>query len=303
MGAVSVGFTGLLNDGVTVIESGAIGTAINVAKQFSFAMGTNALDATIDVESDRKTFTGTATTDTFSLSFSDLDSGDYDFAATAPTIDYAFDGDEAAISGVAIPNLAGGTSAMIEDTDGIWNATVSGVTNFTNALAVVSVSGTEVIEVGSHDLDADLTYTPANVNPVTGASTEEMIVLAEDADAGEWTLNGAQIYVPYFPVNFSGMTAGLVLTNEGNQEGEIDLVAFDADGNQYGPVTLTDQVMPESIINISSADVAEAFGIHWSEATKLALTATINVKKDGVVGTGYIQKVGFGRQSLTTIAK
>ena len=58
--------------------------------------------------------------------------------------------------------------------------------------------------------------------------------LVDGAAIGSWTLNGANVFVPYMPYG-AGISQVLYVTNDSNQTGDIEVTAFDEDGNSYGP--------------------------------------------------------------------
>jgi hypothetical protein len=56
--------------------------------------------------------------------------------------------------------------------------------------------------------------------------------IGNNVDAGEWTLDGALVNIPYMPYH-DGISQIVYVTNEGSQDGEISGEAFDEAGNVY----------------------------------------------------------------------
>jgi len=69
------------------------------------------------------------------------------------------------------------------------------------------------------------------------AEGEDTFSAGEDVPAGEWTLNGSVVNIPYMPYG-PGISQILYVTNSGDFDGVIYVTAYDEDGETYhlGPV-------------------------------------------------------------------
>lgn len=88
--------------------------------------------------------------------------------------------------------------------------------------APYAANSAQVIEETSFSASVDFTDGTASTDVVT------------DAGIGAWTLNGANIFVPYMPYG-AGISQVLYVTNDSTQTGDIEVTAFDEAGNEYGP--------------------------------------------------------------------
>lgn len=107
----------------------------------------------------------------------------------------------------------------------------------------------------SGDLDSYVAHALRSSGVDSGVPTMEqefsLNIIAQDTTAkksyplatglsyGEWTLNGASVFVPYMPCsNTTALSQIIYVSNKGSQPGMISVTAFDEAGNSYGPYDL-----------------------------------------------------------------
>lgn len=297
-GDVTVSFIGRLQDG-TVIESTDAETAIEVESQFDLGDVT-ALDATIDVNQDRQTFVDDDE-DELSISIDEVD--DLTFAATATTVTHVLFGNFAYVDtdgdGDADVDIVGAgdnndTFDDAEFSDDFMSVTLvqTVVGDIDTATVTIDAPGVDednpTLEAQSFSATVTLGYT-------FGDDGEDEVELATEASVGSWDLNGAQVFAPYVPVNFAGLINRIILVNDGVQDGEIEVEAFDESGNAYPAVDLGVTLEGGSNVSITGSQIAEALSIDSAE--KLSVTFTINAPAEDVTATGFSQSAA-GRQLI-----
>jgi len=300
-GNVTVSYSGQLSDG-TVIESTTAADAITVKSQFGGSV-TAQLDGVIDVNADRQLFTGGASSD--SLTVTPTEVTGLSLAASATTITHTLFGDfsyvdldgdgDADVSFSASTSGDDTASAVTIAADYMSASFSQGVVGtMDSATLTVSAPGQAA---GNPTMDKQDFMVTTTTSYTDNQGTAGNKVVVNDADAGEWTLNGAQVFVPYMPVGFAGVFSRVVLANDGVQDGEIEVEAFDEDGNTYGPVALGQVLEGGSNLTITGGAVAFALGI--SGSAKLTVTLTINAPANDVTSTGFTSS-SAGRQLLET---
>lgn len=302
-GDVKVTYQGRLADGA-VIETSKAATAIEVETQFKLGTVTP-LSATIDVNFDRQQFAEDGKSDdkdSDTLTVGLKETGGLDLAATATTVTHTIFGDFSFVEtngkdGVDVkPTLsASNDSLSYKFDDTLTSVTITqGVVGDVDSPSITfNVAGQKAGNPIIEDQDFTATVSLAYLDNADKAGNS---VLANEKSVGEWDLNGAQVFVPYLPVRFAGLQTRVVLTNDGSQDGEIEVEAFDEAGNSYGPVALGATLAGGTNMTVSSVDVADALGI--DNSTKLTVTFTINAPKTDVTATGFSQKAGTGRQLI-----
>ena len=75
-------------------------------------------------------------------------------------------------------------------------------------------------------------------------------------DAGAWTLNGTTFNIPFMPYG-PAFNQVIAISNGGNVSGSIELMAFSDNGEQIGPLTLSNVATANTVTNIS-ASIREA---------------------------------------------
>ncbi len=288
-------------------------TAVTVVAQYA-ATTTKPLNGIIDVNNDRQQFTAgndTTTTDVLVVTPTDaapaVHPGVYTGATYVIKGDFSWmetDGDAGIDAGelTAAFGVANGsddtfastinadaTEITVVATDGGGNDVEAATFTFT-----VAGKGDDsaVLEVQDFTVDTTLNFNTAAAVATTKA-------LQTDASAGSWTLNGAQAFYNYVPVGFSGLQNNLVFSNSGIKDGEVVIEAFDTDGNDYGPVTITDMLMGGTNMTLTSPMIQNYLSV--PSGTRLSVTVTINAPDNDVKFSGYTQKAGTGRQIIPVV--
>jgi hypothetical protein len=71
-----------------------------------------------------------------------------------------------------------------------------------------------------------------------------------DINAGAWILNGTTLNIPFMPYG-PAINQAIVISNDGNLSGSIELMAFNSDGEKIGPITLSEVATANTVTNIS----------------------------------------------------
>lgn len=298
---------------INVAEASAI-ELIEFSTQFSAAV-TAAANATVDVENSRLQFVNAApATDVNTLGYTitlDDDGVNLDVLLDDTTVSGTLTlTDSASFAGIT------GDST---DTTGFTNTAVSDFTteggaavNLDPAAGVATVAiaagefdtsggnddaGTLTLEVSNDAVLAARTITGSLELDYTGIDTDLGTATKDLGTVSTWVLNGAQVKTPYFPVGFSGLQTRITMANSGTQNAEIEIEAYDTDGNTYGPVQLTDTLAGGTNMTISDVDVKSWLSV--SGSAQLTATITINAPADDITATGYTQKAGTGRQLVS----
>ena len=322
VGNISVAYSAQTSTGTAVDNTGTLtDVALTVFNQFS-ATTTRLLNAVVDVESDRQQFTGagadirndvlqitpvdntpngvfeninatyTGSTITIGGNFAWMDTDDTP-GVSDEELDIAFMAGAFAGDIVAVPTINATSdliTVVVTDVGGIGDV---GITNMTFMVAGVG-AGNAILPTSTYTVNTTLRYT-------TAANAPRTIALQTNEAAGAWTLNGAQAVYNYVAVGFAGLQNTLTLSNSGTRAGAVILEAFDEAGIAYVPVTLTNELAPNSNMKISGKDIAEAFDL--TDATKLSVTVTVNAPANAIDFSGFTQVVGTGRQLMNVVVQ
>ncbi len=211
------------------------GALFNVRDQFAVTVtaptATNKFDGVLDVAEDRLEFDGGATADTLNLTVtSRADTGAVAKLNTTFTLkgDFSWAIDES----VATVGCTGG--AQVGDT----TITASSLIFVCDA-ATTAVALTLDIDQGSDSVSVSPTTFTLDVNQAYGTGSTMAL---PTVDAGEWTVNGSNITVPYMVYGTVGektFSQVINLTNTGSQTGTIyaDVWATDAAGKSVKILT------------------------------------------------------------------
>ena len=207
-------------------------TIFTMADQFSASV-TTVLNEVVDVDKDRQEFVG-GTTDTLVMTPVEaaVDTADaaYDGATYVVTGSFAFaDTDQDGAVSVAELNTAvdcvatngdtcaDGTHALSAGLDELTLTVLDGGGNVVGVPTVTfnvagQADGNPVVEAGTFSVVSTVNYTPA-----TGAADTKAFA---SASAGEWTLNGSKVTIPYMPF---GANTNVIMraTNTGVQTGAV----------------------------------------------------------------------------------
>lgn len=215
----------------------ATGKLIDVVTQFNGAEADAALDAVVDVEKSRLQFTPVA-----------AEVAEFDLLTTAAAtksgvvtgVTYTVKGDfsflldedgnvEADVATVAA-GACGGADAEVST--GAIEITCTDAVSPTLTVTI-DADNEVVIPDQTFTFDAVVDYTVG----VAGATQASKEVTFSSVDAGEWTLNGAKVEIPYMPYGDT-ISQVINLNNSGTKTGDITVEGFDRAGNKFGPVVV-----------------------------------------------------------------
>jgi len=302
---------------------------IAVADQWVGAVGTE-LDAVIDVAPaspatplTRFTTTSTSTTqDVLSVTVSENSDVVFatGFTAEVSAISYTLKGDfswavASKASTIFVPTCGAtengsslvsvGTSPLVAAAAGsyTWSCLRPSNVGAASTLTIKNnITGglTGSLKAGEFTLNASVVYkspeTQSGVTTSTMATSSSAVLTGEEA--GEWTINGAQIYVPYMPYG-DGIDQIIYLANKGAVAGDISMQYVSAvDGS-----TLSTPVKIGSIAATSTKNIAGLVRDNLPDAAKvsgrLALIITVNAPA-GDVDVLASYKIGTDRAFVQT---
>jgi hypothetical protein len=270
---VTVGYTAktvagltLDNTSSTTAEKNAV--LVEVVTQFEELDVVANLDATVDVNDNR-----------------------FSFLAN-PSAEFAVEGDTPAVLPVtvtAVTYTINGDFSWLLDEDGAVDTDIADVTS--NVGTTVEVEADKVIltradatpptlviapDAASETIIPDQKFTvSAELEYAAGAANAEGTVSFSAVNAGQWSLNGASVHIPYMPYG-DNITQVINLNNAGSQEGDITVEGFDRAGNKFGPVFVGSAVK-NSQVSLAQGikDALTTAGISANERVSLKLVVNV----------------------------
>jgi len=217
-----------------VLDAGGTRTATIAEAKTQFATTATALakfSNVIDVANARMTFANDSmgnavTTDALQFSINNPDSSAFLNAVKSASLKVNIYGEAGKMDGLAATDFtSSGTETFTEETAQLALTFANAGTNDIDEIVSFVNPGDVVLEPQS--FTGDLTY-----EYVSAADETKTVSLNTGLAFGEWTLNGANVNVPYMPYG-DNISQILYVTNTGVQTGDITVEAFDADGNVY----------------------------------------------------------------------
>jgi hypothetical protein len=278
-GSVVVSFSAQTSAGAALDTGGGSKRSVeylDVANQFA-AEVTLPFDAIINVEADRKQFVPNTGFDQLSIALTNNTglAGFADWDTVTVTVNGNF-------SWVTDTNA---NQAGIQPAAGVIQATnciaPTTITATTITLDCVVAQGTAtlflvpgnqapltILPPGPFTASVEVEYSTANFGGQDDARTT-----LNNASAGRWGLNGAQVFVPYMPYG-ANISQIIYASNTGLQTGEVTVEVIDQFGNvtplgvvaTIGPTTT--QILTGAIINALPANLRNG--------GRLAMTITVN---------------------------
>jgi len=231
---------------------------ITVAQQYSFAVSTD-YNAVIDVEENRTQFVLPSPTNAGNNTLNDTatfavtDNTAFDMFASTTGIDYTLTGDFSWVNTAAVvevANCAGATtgSLNVAKTEVTFSCTDTNAVSVT--LDVANNTGTTLLQPTTFSVSAEVSYTDGAI--VTPVAADIKSSTYTDA-AGEWTLNGSLVNIPYMPYG-TNITQVINLTNTGGQTGGITVEGYDRTTNtRFGPYDLPVVAAPYRQVALAEA--------------------------------------------------
>ena len=273
-----------------------------VASQFSFnrASGTGAsdtnrvFDGTIDVEQMRMQFTADSVT-------AGTPPGTSNRVPDSAVVDNFFVRFSGANADVKVATVTDATVALTgEDLGFLLDANGNldaGGYNITGLIAAVEATGTDAATLVGNTLTVSTTNDPGGyvgieldsngvnqLNAQTFSADLEIgyqlggtadSIPATGFDAGEWDLNGAAINIPFLPFgpNFAQV---IRISNDSNAGADIELTAFDNEGNTFGPVILPTAAPAGTVHNPVAEITAALLDAGFDGSGEIDITLVIN---------------------------
>jgi hypothetical protein len=278
-GAATLASKGVTVQGIDIDKGAAVPIAF-AGSEFTVKSGVK-FDAVVDVEKERKEYVS-GTTDSFTVA---VKSGADLLAVTAGKATVALTGADLAFLNDKDGKLASASYALDVLTEDTAKTTFVG-----NTLTVMSTAGyaasfgmtltadgkadvnAQALTGQSFSADVDLAYAFGGTSG--SVSTDNIAV-------GAWTLSGAQVNIPYMPYGPS-ITQVIYLSNDGTVNGDIELVGFDDEGNQFGPVTLSITAVGGSVTRLAGPIKAALLEEGFDGNGKVDITLTVNSPKADV---------------------
>jgi hypothetical protein len=129
------------------------------------------------------------------------------------------------------------------------------------------------------------------------ASATDLTADLGSANAGEWTLDGAQVNIPYMPYG-NNISQILYVTNEGSLPGEISGTAFDENGMDYDLGSLG-TVGAGSVKKVTT-DVKNKLEGYGFTSGKVSITLTVNAPDDKITVYAAYNVGGSDRGTVNT---
>jgi hypothetical protein len=125
---------------------------------------------------------------------------------------------------------------------------------------------------------------------------EDTFSAGEDVPAGEWTLNGNVVNIPYMPFA-PGISQILYVTNSGDFDGGVYVTAYDEDGTEYD-LGMVATAGASSVTKIT-AQVKDALAAQDFTKGKLSIDVTVNAP-DGDITVQAAYNIGSDRGFVIT---
>lgn len=244
-----------------------------VKSQFGTMSVSADFDAVVDVEADRKAFES-GVTDEATYVISTVDTTDWENVADVVTTTVVLSAD---IEDADVVSTAAASTITYDAADNevtiIYDAEIT-----TDTITITPTAGASAVVLEAQDFDLQASY------------EYEIGVMSGDFDfgsdnAGEWTLNGAVVNVPYMPYGNS-VTQILYVTNEGDQNADVTVTAFDENGMTY-ELGRVGTVNGNSVLAIAGAvkTALENEGFVTAPAmgsNKVSLIVTVNTEDEDI---------------------
>jgi len=266
-GTVTVTVSAQTSAGDVLDSAGTLTATIAEAKtQFGTAAVSPLFDAEINVSSMRTAFTG-VTSDDAGITITNPTTTGWLNLATVNTTAVNLFGEAGKMDGLLATNFGtAGTNVFTEASAQLAVTYAGQMTNDT--ITFTPPTGTAAVILESQTFNADVVYNYSSAAATAGTAT-----LATGAAAGEWTLNGASVNIPYMPYSANASQI-LYVTNDGTQDGDIIVTAFDDAGTAYDAF-IVGTATAGSITKITG-DVKAGLEAQGFTGGKVSITVTVN---------------------------
>jgi hypothetical protein len=268
---VTVTVTSVTSSGDELDNSttGRTATVAESKTQFGTATVGTKFDGVVNVSSLRTAFT-VGTTDTMSWTITNpTTTGWLNMAtvnATNGTIATLY-GEPGKMGNVKATQWStGGTNTFTAADAKLAVAYAGMVTNDT--FTFTPLTGTSAVVLEAQKFTTDFVY-----NYTSAASQAGTATVGTGVASGEWTLNGANVNIPYMPYSPNASQI-IYVSNAGTQDGDISVVAFDDKGMEYD-LGVIGSAGKKRVTKIAPL-ITEALLAKGFTGGKLSLTITVN---------------------------
>jgi hypothetical protein len=287
-GTVTVTVSSQTTAGDILDSAGTRTATIAEAKsQFGSAEMDEMFNNVIDVSAARLSFVGNPT-DELEWTITNPDTTGWMSMATVNTTMVTVFGEPGKMTGLDEDNWrSGGGTRVFSETNATLAVTYAGmVTNDT-----VSFIATDVV-LETQGFNADMSYNWVSTGGVAGSKP-----IATGLPAGEWTLNGATVNIPYMPYGVNASQI-MYISNAGNQAGDILVTAFDENGRKYdlGTVGIAEGNKVTKLATMIGTKLADV----GFDGTKLSITITVNAPEADITVYASYNVGGSDRGFINT---
>jgi hypothetical protein len=192
-----------------------------------------------------------------------------------------------------------------DDGEDLSFVSLNGEADYDDGVLTVDYSGAVTTDTISIDVNPN-SHTPlvaqafsVSAEYFDGGADEEgedTFSAGEDVPAGEWTLNGNVVNIPYMPFA-PGISQILYVTNSGDFDGGVYVTAHDEDGTEYD-LGMVATAGASSVTKIT-AQVKDALAAQDFTKGKLSIDVTVNAP-DGDITVQAAYNIGSDRGFVIT---
>jgi regulation of enolase protein 1 (concanavalin A-like superfamily) len=241
--------------------------------QFGTAKMTSTFNGVIDVSQARKSFVGTLT-DSAAFTITNPSTTGWLNLATVNTSGVTVYGEAGKMATADAKHWSSaGTRTFDKDAAKLAISYTGMVTNDTITYTAPASPNGVVME--AQKFTADMVYNYSSAGKVAGTAP-----IVTGLTAGEWTLNGATVNIPYMPY---GPNASQIMyvSNAGTQAGDILVTVFDDKGNKYDLGALAVKSEPGKVTKLAKAVNDKLVAAGFS-GTKASITITVNAPANDI---------------------
>ena len=154
------------------------------------------------------------------------------------------------------------------------------------AVGTVETNVDVTLNAPGEDSDESLVEQSFSATVVASAGEDDYTIY-NGANFGQWTLNGATVSLPFYPVG-SGITQFVYVSNSGTQDAQIEFTALSDDGEaRTGMLSVSANGQSVTNISYALADALQNVGL-YNSGDRLNIQLTIQAPEDNIeVFGGY----------------
>ncbi|WP_337879020.1 hypothetical protein [Rheinheimera sp.] len=283
----SVSVASTLSNGSTPIDPTTAVTIAEAKDQFGDLTVSQKFAGTIDVAQGRKAFVSSTS---LPLVFKASEVASLVAPATVTSTVVKVNADLGELTTAAVSVSGGSPTKAYDATNKVLTLTYNSAVTTDQTVTITPPTGSaaKVLVAGDFKLAGTVNY---------GTASAESI--GSSIDAGEWTLNGAMVNVPYVPFG-ANVSRVFTVTNTGSLDADVTLTAIDESGVTYDVGTIA--VAKANSVTSLSAAVFDALNgaVPGLNGKKLSLTFTINAENKDVTVYAMYNVGGADRATVPT---